>query len=214
MSNSEISYIALDTEAAGNRLGHHATLSLGACLVARDLPEFDLANKNELIFYTEIQPESLVFVIEAMRVGCSHLKCLDEVKSQDSRYDTLSGEFEPELVLRLMQEKCEEPVTAMKRFRKWIESVSEGNAVEGVTDTVFFDGGRVDLLFGTTSTEASPFGWTGLDLDSFYRGHAGENAKISALGVPDNRAKPHRADHDAHLLAQVAQKLLFNKCGW
>ncbi len=209
------SYIALDVEVAGNRLGYHTTLSIGACLITHDLPKFETARERGMIFYTELKPQSLSYVTEAMKVGCLYLKCLDEIREQDSRYNPLSEDFQPKLVLQLMQDRCEEPIVATDRFQQWIKSIAGSNKIEGVTDTIFFDGGRVDLCFGVNSTSMSPFGWTGLDLDSLYRGYTGiENSKLSELDLPDNRIKPHKADHDAHFLAQLAQELFFNKMGW
>ena len=208
-------HIANDVEGAGSRLGFHPTLSFGSCVVTREPLTFKEANERGLLFYTEIRPSSLTFEIEAMLVSCLHLKCLEGIRGKDSRYDPIHKDFNPLLVLKLMRERCEDPVVAMERFRTWVETVSNGEEVEGLTDTVFYDGGHINLCFGLNSAKPSPFGWTGLDLDSLYRGYEKRaDAKLRELGVPDNRTKPHRADHDAVLLAEMARVLLYEKMGW
>lgn len=208
-------YVANDVEASGNRLGFHPTLSIGACVVTREFLNFNELTKRGLVFYAEIKPYSLKFELEAARVGCSCLSCLDDIRKFDSRYDPTSAGFEPALVLEKMQNDCEEPALALERFKQWAECISEGQEVEGVTDTVFFDSGHINLCFGRNIDGVSPFGWTGLDLDSLYRGYTGrEDAKLSELNLPDTRTKPHRADHDAVFLAQIARVLLYEKLGW
>ncbi|MBI4120829.1 MAG: hypothetical protein HY457_01040 [Parcubacteria group bacterium] len=208
-------YIANDVEAAGGLLGVHPTLSLGACVVTREpLTYKEYADKG-LVFYAELKPTSLAFNLAAMRVGCLHLACLEGLRETDSRYDPTHDDFNPGLVLELMQKVCEEPASALHRFSEWVEKVSEGNPVEGVTDTVFFDSGRINLCFGVHMERISPFGWAGLDLSSLYRGYVKKpDVKLKGLNLPDTREKPHRADHDAVLLAQLARVLLYEKLGW
>ncbi len=208
-------FITNDVEAAGHRLGFHPTLSIGACVVPRKQTSFEQAREDGLVFYAELQPFSLEHEIAAMKVGCLHLECLEEIRKYDHRYDPTHPEFDPFLVLRLMQDACEKPEVAMRRFGKWIKEVSGENEVEGVTDTVFFDGGHINLCFGLHQEVMSPFGWTGLDLDSLYRGFTqNPAAHLTDLGVVDSREKPHRADHDAHLLAEVARVLLYQEMQW
>jgi len=208
-------YIANDVEAAGKRLGFHPTLSLGACLVTREKLDYADYQERGLIFYAEIKPHSMECEIDAMRVGCLHLECLEEVRQSDSRYDPTSQNFNPKLVLERMRSVCEDPRMAMERFREWVRRVTGGKWVQGVIDTAFFDSGHVNLCFGTNTDNGSPFGWGGIELNSLHRGYTGrKNAKLKQLGVPDTREKPHRADHDAVLLAQVARVLLYEKLGW
>jgi len=208
-------YIANDVEASGNRLGFHSMLSLGACVVTREPLSFEEFIDSGLVFYAEIKPTSHEFELEAMKIGCLHLVCLDDIRKSDARYDPTSPDFRPNLVLERMQETSEEPEAALERFRMWVSRVSNEQEVEGVTDTVFFDSGYINLCFGTNISGNSPFGWTGLDIDSLYRGYTKrEDAKLSELNVPDTRTKPHRADHDAVFLAQITRVLLYEKLGW
>ncbi len=208
-------YIANDVEAAGHRLGIHSTLSIGACVVMDEPITFDEANARGLVFYAELQPLSLDYVIGNMKIGCLHLKCLDDIRKTDPRYDPLHPKFAPMLVLELMEAVCESPKAAVKRFYEWVEQVRGSREVEAVTDTVFFDSGHFNLNFGLHHEVRSPYKWHGLDLSSMYRGHTGDpDARLNGLGVPDDRAKPHRADHDAYHLAKVARKLLVEELHW
>lgn len=214
MSNGKV-YVVNDVEAAGNLLGVHPTLSLGACVVVRDPLSYEEYLQGGLVFYAEIQPSSLKFNLEAMRVGCSHLECLEDIRKTDPRYDPTNREFRADLVLKRMQEVCEDPASALNRFWNWAEKIGEEKSLEGVTDTVFFDSGHINLCFGVYTERLSPFGWTGLDLDSLYRGYTKRaGANLRELNVPDTRQKPHRADHDAVFLAQIARVLLYEKLGW
>jgi hypothetical protein len=208
-------YVALDVEAAGPNPYGHAVLSVGAAVVTREtLPSEDSWHKD-LVFYAEIKPHTLNYSTDAMRVGCLHLKCLEENRGDDPRYDPTREEFDCLLVLKHMRKVCENPTTAMRRFRKWLEYASSTKEIVGVVDTVFFDSVFINMFFGRYSGTLSPFGYKGLDLTSLYQGHTGrKDAKLSKLGVPDNREKPHRADHDAVLLAETARVLLFDKMGW
>ncbi|MFB6212737.1 MAG: hypothetical protein ABEI53_02915 [Candidatus Magasanikbacteria bacterium] len=208
-------YIVNDVETSGSKLGHHSVLSIGACVITREKLTLEEYFEKGLVFYREIQPTSYKFEIEAMRVGCKHLMCLEELREKDSHYDPTHKDFSPLLVLKHMGKVCKSPEKATKDFKDWIEEMSQNQEVEGVTDTVFFDGGYIDLCFGKHLKEPSPFGWEGLDLDSLYRGYTEkEGASLQELEVPDNRDKTHRADQDAVFLAQVGRKLLFDLLEW
>ena len=193
----------------------YTTLSFGAAVVLPTALKFEDYIKTGLVFYTELKPLHTGFKDTNMRVGSSQLICLEEIRKSDPRYVPSHEDFRPGVVLDMMQEVCEEPSVALDRFLAWVTEVSKGRPVEGITDTTFFDGGQFDLWCGTYRTEPSPYGWEGIDLTSLYKGHTGNtDAKLKDIGVPDTRTKPHRADHDAVLLAQVAGYLLYSKMGW
>lgn len=208
-------YIANDVESAGGKLGIHSTLSIGAAVITPEKIAFDDYWNRGLVFYIELSPESFAHDLKAMRVGCSQLMCLEKIKLKDPRFDSASSQFNPTEVLKLMENSCELVGSAMDRFATWVESIRKGeDKVIGVTDTVFFDGGRIDLCFGRYHGQ-SPYGWNGLDLDSVYRGYMrNAHASLKELGIPDERTKPHRADHDAVQLAQIGRVLLYEKMGW
>jgi len=220
-------YIANDVESAGSKLGVHSTLSWGACVIAREELSFNEYFNRRLVFYAELQPDSWLYEMEAMKVACSQLMFKQKVFVSRSflphaalanPLDVDSSEFDPTLLLNTMMSYCEHPMVAVNRFNAWMEEVKKefkDEKVTGVTDTVFFDGGRVDELLSKYSNKPSPYGHSGLDLDSVYRGYAKRaDAKLKELGVPDERTKPHRADHDAVYLAQIGRELLFKKMGW
>jgi hypothetical protein len=208
-------YIANDVEAAGHRLGIHTTLSIGACVVTREPLTFDEASDKRLVFYAELRPISAEYEFKAMKKGCLHLECLDEIRKVDSRYNPEHKDFDPKLVLELMDANCESPRGAVQRLSEWTSWVSNGGEVEGVVDTVFFDSGHYNLNFGLNIASRSPYKWNGLDIGSMYRGMTGNpDARLSGLGVNDDRQKPHRADHDAHYIAKVTSKLIYEKLRW
>lgn len=214
----KIIYITNDVESAGSKLNLHSTLSIGASIVPREHVEFEEYWKKGLVFYAELQPESFAYEPEAMIVGCSQLLCLDQIRLKDPCYDSRSPKFNPIKTLVHMSRLCEHPAAAAKRFQEWIrilKHVCGAEKVIGVTDTIFFDGGRVDLWLSKYSSEKSPYGWTGLDINSTYRGYTGRaGAKIKDLKIPDQRTYPHRADQDAVMLAQMGREFLFKKMGW
>jgi len=210
-------YVAIDVEASGSKLGLHSMLSLGACVVSREMMSYAEYNKNNLIFYAELKPSSLLFEKEAMKVGASQLECLETARRNNPLFDPSNEIFDPYVVLQFMKEDCETPDGAMWRFERWVKKHAGEHEVVGVTDTVFFDSGYFNLCFGShsPSSSSSPFGWKGLDLGSLYKGYEKRSdVHLKELHVPDNRTKPHRADHDAVYLAQIAHELLFEKLKW
>ena len=207
-------YIALHFEAAGPRLSHHSTLSIGAALVAPRSRTFSQYVVDGDVFYAELKPISLEVDIDAMRIGCSHLRCLETKRRTDSRFDVTHPNFDPLATLDLLDREGEEPEVVMKNFCRWIEELATGRPVVGVTDTVFFDGGHLNYHFGQYYESPSPFGWAGLDLTSLYRGFTRRvDASLSELKatVP---VKPRRADHDAVLLAERTRIVLYDLLNW
>lgn len=206
-------YITNDVEGAGSRLGHHPILSWGACVVTREPVSFEKAVRAGLLFYRELRPASLNFEEEALRVAARELMCLGGLSSRPE-FNPDHNSFDPVAVLRFMQTKCMSIEDAVKEFHQWIKVVGQGKEVEGVTDTVFYDSGRIDLCLGS-SEQKSPYGWSGTDLDSLYRGYTKrKDANLRELNVPDTRIHPHRADEDAHFLADIARELLYVRLGW
>ncbi len=208
-------FIALDVEAAGDCLGLSPTISIGACVVTReDFGPFATHEQWGKTFYTElkIKADPCGVDSEAMRVGCSELKCLETLRKHPF-FDTSNEAFNPTLVIKVLQELGEDPAAALKRFNAWLARVAGGRMIVGVTDAMPFDAAHVGLLFGLQGYR-SPFGWKGYHLPSMYEGHTGNQASRIKELVPDTREKPHRADHDAHYLAQLTRELFFNRLHW
>lgn len=208
-------YITNDVEAAGPNLGVCSTLSIGACIMVREEIPFTKYWEKGLVFYAELKPDSLFWKLESMRVGCSRLICLEGIRKKVKCYDSESFYFSPSMVLEFMENHCESQASAMQRFTAWIEGFSRGQEITGVTDTVFFDAGRIDLCFGLHCFGGSPYGYKGLDLSSIYKGYTKRpQASLKELKVKDERDKPHRADQDAVYMAQIGRELLFKRMKW
>ena len=222
-------YFTNDVESAGPKLGMHSTLSIGCALMTREEISFHDYWETGLVFYAELKPDSLKYELEALKVACSRLKCLEKIRRKDLRFEPESPRFNPVAVLQFMQRNCERPASAMKRFGEWLQFLRLSNPdgrhtdtgddglekVVGVTNTVFFDGGRIDFLLGRYLKGKSPYGWSGLDLDSTFRGYfCKASASLKDLGLIDPRDKPHRADQDAVFMAMIGRELLFAKMGW
>jgi hypothetical protein len=205
-------YVALDVEAAGKRLGVHSVLSIGACEVTRERRSFEEHQAHGTAFYAELKPVSREYDLAAMRVGCSHLECLEGLRKTDARFDPESSAFDPQLVLAHMQEVCEPVEAAIDRFVRWVHQVRGTRKIIPVVDTTFFDSGRVSWYLDCYYPGPLPFDHRGLDLNSMHKGYAqSRSAKLTELGVADTREKPHRADHDAVHLADQTRALLYGK---
>lgn len=232
MATKEPLYVALDVEAAGPNSIMHSTLSIGACVV---MPPFSTPNfipfeekvRQGLVFYAELQPHSILSAHKAMRVGCLHLECLEEIRRTDERYDPHSLHFSTDKVLWHMKNVCEHPKQAMGRFLQWLQTHGEGKELVGVVDTTNFDSVRITNEFSRVFGE-SPFGHKGLDLYSMHRGYAmyqeeeypkGPKASLKHfakefVSLPKPK-KLHKADQDAAYVADVASLLLgFEGMGW
>jgi len=101
-----VKYIAVDVEASGPTPANYSLLSIGASVVGQ-------SNRT---FYKELKPISRNYVAEAMKVGCLGLRCLDDFKTQDDRYNPQSKSFRPDLVLDVLQEQGVEPREVMSQF--------------------------------------------------------------------------------------------------
>lgn len=97
------------------------------------------------------------------------LRCLDELRNKDARYNLQSELFRPELVLDVLQEKGVEPREAMLRFGNWINESSNGKKLIFASDCVAFDGMFVHVYFDKFEVN-NPFGYGGVNINSLYRG--------------------------------------------
>ncbi|MEK7628309.1 MAG: hypothetical protein AAB421_02745 [Patescibacteria group bacterium] len=210
----ETVYIALDVETTGSRLGVDSMLSIGACVVPREPKSYEDMVREGFVFYEELKPTSFEYIPAAIRVGASELDALKSC-SHIPRMFPKNPFFEPREAIRYLQDVCTYPPTAMRRFAKWIEDMGRFKRIEPVVDTVFFDSGWINLAFGVHLGVESPFGYSGLDLDSLWRGATGkEKARLKEIGLVDDRKRPHKADEDAAFLAKIAQRVLYEKYQW
>src|SRR3989338_6957862 len=155
----DIKYIAVDVEATGPTPANHSLLSIGASVVGQP----------DTTFYRELQPVSRNYVAEAMKVGCLGLRCLDDLRIKDERYNPQSDTFRPDLVLAILQEKGVEPREAMSGFGTWINKASNGRKPILASDCDAFDGMYVHFYFDKLGID-NPFVYGGVNIDSMYRG--------------------------------------------
>jgi hypothetical protein len=207
-------YIYMDIEGAGPALAFHSVLSWAACAVTPE-PYTKLGlQKRGLLFYDELRPTSSAYEMEAMRVGCLGLRCL-ELLRVNPEYDPSSSVFRPELVLKILEKMGTSPVIAVEKLHGWIESVVPvGFRPELVTDTVIYDASQINYYFSIfgSSLPRNPFGHSGLDIDSYCRGLSqSRSASLRQLGIVDDRVVPHCAEDDAIYGAKLARELLFRR---
>jgi len=191
----EKKYISVDVESSGLTPGKYSMLSLGACVVG----------DTEKQFYRELKPISKIFMPGAMAVACLGLKCLEAVKHK-AEYGPKCVLFKPELVLDLMEQDCEEPGKTMNDFRNWILEATKGYRPVIAARPTIYDGMFVAWYFDNFCEEDNPFGHSGEDINSMYRGlMRNVNTNINSIKL-DGRKHTHNALDDA-----VEQALKFEK---
>ncbi len=194
-----IKYISVDIEASGPTPGKYSMLSFGACLVG------DITQQ----FYREIQPITMNFEKESMLIGCLGLKCLEDILYRDGYDPKLKRSFKPELVLNVLQQKGETPQKAMSEFGQWIRETVKGDTPVFAAAPTSFDGMFILWYFDHFAPSSNPFGYSGEDMNSFYRGIIrSTKGTMKDLNVPDNRKPAHNALEDAIYQAQQFEKVL------
>ncbi|PIN82033.1 hypothetical protein COV11_00015 [Candidatus Woesearchaeota archaeon CG10_big_fil_rev_8_21_14_0_10_30_7] len=191
-------YISLDVEASGRVPGIYSLLSIGACVVG----------EQDKQFYRELKPISPNFDIEAMKIGCLGLKCLELFKNYKD-YNPKSETFNPSRVLGALSVYGDRPKTVMKELNNWTLNVSAGCEPVLLTDVQPFDGSFINWYFEKfLSNSENPFGYKGLNIDILYRGLTGNiNSNLRDLGLIDDRKTPHNALDDAVFQAKLAEKV-------
>ena len=192
-------YISVDIEASGPIPGKYSMLSFGACVVG------DISQQ----FYRELKPINEHFEKEAMLIGCLGLRCLEDVLHRDGYDPRLKRSFKPELVLDVLLQKGEEPGRAMTEFGAWVRAMVHGDTPVLAAAPISFDGMFILWYFHTFAPSANPFGYSGEDMNSFYRGVI-RSAKgtMMDLKIPDNRKPAHNALEDAIYQAQEFEAVL------
>ena len=194
----EFAYISVDVETSGAVPGIYNLLSIGACLVG----------DRDRQFYCELQPINHHFDTDAMRVGSMGLQCLDKLKI-NPLYDPRHNIFSPKAVLELLDEKGTYPRTVMTEFNDWVMQAAGRKEPMLVTDVQPFDGSFINWYFAKfLPDQRNPFGHKGLNIDVLYRGLRGDiTARLSDLGLEDDRQTPHNALDDAVFQARLAESV-------
>ncbi|MFH1174997.1 MAG: hypothetical protein V1725_07735 [archaeon] len=181
--------------------------------------ELDSYNKNRAFpnacvvgntaeqFYVEFMPISRNFLPKAMRIGSLGLHCLQKRK-MISFYNPESKLFHPEYVLDVLEEEGTSPEQAMADYAAWVERVTEGYRPVEAAAPIKFDGMFTTWYFDNFLGR-NPFGHSGEDMSSFYRGvMRNVKARLHDIGVKDVRKQPHNALDDAVQQAKEFEKIL------
>jgi len=190
-------YVSFDIEASGPTPGKYSMLSLGACIVG----------DTSVQFYRELKPISENLIVPAMLVSVKGLRCLDDLRHQEE-FNPKSRNFNPHKVLEILCEKGEDPIKVMKDYAKWVKKVTKGfNPIEAAAP-IKFDGMFTTWYFDNFYDGENPFGYSGEDINSMYRGVTGNiNARIAQLGLRGEDL-PHNALKDAIVQAREFEEVL------
>lgn len=190
-------YLGSDVEASGPVPGKYSMLSFGVSVV------WDRSN----CFYRELKPTSMNYVLEAMKVGCLGLECLDGLMG-NPEYNPRSDLFKPELVLARLQEVGVDPAKAMADFVNWALTIADGRKPVLLFDTSGTDAMFIFYYIGNYYSVDKPLGHTGRDIASVYKGYKNDMyARLKQLKVRDDRIVKHCSRDDSKLIAKKAEVL-------
>lgn len=192
----EKKYISVDIEASGPTPGRYSMLALGACIV----------ENTNIQFYRELKPISKNFIAESMRVSCLGLRYLED-KKHIPEYNPKSPKFKPELILELLEDSGEDPKKVMRDFADWIVKNTKGFRAIEAAAPIKFDGMFTAYYFDNFYGK-NPFGHSGEDINSFYRGIKRDtNVNIHELKIYSKNLS-HNALQDAISHAKSFEKIL------
>ena len=188
-------YISVDVESSGTTPGKYSMLSLGACIVGETSKQF----------YREIKPLNHNYNHEAMKIACLGLDCLRELGYR-KKHDPKSPDFSPLDILQTLDDVGQYPKKVMSDFKDWIVSVTQGFRPILAARPTMFDGMFIAWYFDNFLGE-NPFGHSGEDINSMYRGYAGDiNTNIDRIKLQGQAKHTHNALDDA-----VEQALKFEQ---
>ena len=169
----EKEYVSFDIDASGPTPGKYSMLSLGACIVG------DISTQ----FYREIKPISRNLIFPAMRVSAKGLRCLDDLKGDDE-FNPGSERFNPHKVLDVLYEKGVAPEKVMEEYAVWVREVAKGFKPVEAAAPIKFDGMFTSWYFDNFYEGENPFGHSGEDINSMYRGVMRDiNAHTAQLNI-------------------------------
>lgn len=187
MGNFTKKYISVDVETSGAYPWNSSMLSLGACEVGN----------TDNIFYAELKPINKEYLADAMRVGCRGLKSLENLQGFE-KYNTLSDNFDSKATLDILSEKGEDPQKVMTEFSKWVRTSTKGYKPILAAAPIIFDGPFINYYLDKFCNEENPFGHSGEDINSMFRGKAGDiTAGIKELSLREKMQLKHNALDDA-----------------
>ncbi len=182
----EKKYISDDVESSGPTPGKYSMLSLGACVVG------EISNN----FYRELKPLNKNYIPETIRICSVGFRCLDKYRHMEE-FNPNSPHFNPERVLEKLTEHGEEPAKVMSDFNDWIvENTKEFDPIETAAP-IKFDGMFTAWYFDNFFDGKNPFGHSGEDINSMYRGVTGNiYANIRDLKINRENDTQHNALDD------------------
>lgn len=193
----EKKYVSFDIESSGSTPGKYSMLSLGACIVGDTSTQF----------YREIKPINRNLIVPAMQVSAKGLRCLDNLKGR-CEFNPESNKFNPHKVLDVLYEKGDTPEKVMREYAVWVREVTKGFKPVEAAAPIKFDGMFTSWYFDNFYEEENPFGHSGEDINSMYRGVMRDiNTHTAQLGIRGNDL-PHNALEDAIIQAREFEKVL------
>ena len=193
----EKKYVTFDVEASGPTPGRYSMLSLGACVVGN----------TGVQFYRELKPLNMNYVLEAIRIGCLGLQCLEDLKHLPE-YNPKNPNFDPLAVLGALEKTGSKPEDAMADYAKWVLENTQGFRPVEVAAPIKFDGMFSTWYFDNFYNKENPLGYSGEDMSSMYRGATGNvNAGINEIKIPE-RGQNHNALQDAVYQAKKFERIL------
>jgi hypothetical protein len=179
-------YISVDVETSGTTPGKYSMLSLGACVVGDTSKQF----------YREIKPINQSYILEAMKIACLGLDCLRELGYR-KEHDPKSPDFNPSSIIHTLEDVGQYPKRVMSDFKEWIISATQGFRPVLAARPTMFDGMFIAWYFDNFLGE-NPFGHSGEDINSMYRGYAGNiNTNIDCIKLQGQAKHTHNALDDA-----------------
>lgn len=190
-------YVSVDVEASGLTPGKYSMLSLGACIVGN----------TDIQFYRELKPISDGFSLDAMKIGCRGLKCLEGLMSHQG-FNPRSPHFNPKAVLKVMNARGESPEKVMAEFADWIHTYTKGYKPIEVASPIKFDGMYTAWYFDNFYPHKNPLGYGGEDMNSMYRGLMKDIYAHTKPLRTEKANTPHNALEDAIEQAKGFEKVL------
>lgn len=193
----EKKYISVDVETSGATPGKYSMLSLGACVVGDTSKQF----------YRELQPINMNYDSEAMKIACLGLDCLKQL-SYRKEHDPKMSEFDPIGILEILDNTGQNSRKVMADFNDWILSVTQGCRPVLAARPTMFDGMFVAWYFDNFFGK-NPFGHSGEDINSMYRGVAGNiYTNIDRIKIDTSKLQAHNALDDAIEQALKLEQIL------
>ena len=182
----EKKYISVDVETSGLTPGKYSMLSLGACVVGNTKQQF----------YRELKPLNKDYSLEAIKVACLGLNCLKQL-GYKKEHDPKSPDFNTASILQILEGTADHPKKVMDDFKEWILSVTQGYRPVLAARPTIFDGMFIAWYFDNFIGE-NPFGHSGEDINSMYRGATGNiYTNIDHIKIDTSSLHTHNALDDA-----------------